>query len=531
MSSRIQVGASMRTARASWRWLTSMRTALLLLFLLAVAAVPGSLLPQRAVAVEQVNAYLARHPELGPWLDRLSFFDVYASVWFSAIYLLLFVSLVGCLVPRLRQHLGALFAVPPDAPSRLDRLPRHAEGLARDGDPAAEAEALRAALRSRRWRTALRSHPDGSVTVAAEKGHLKESGNLIFHFALLAILIGVAVGSWYGWHGNRLVVAGEEFGFCDSLQQYDEYGLGARVTAADLPPFCVQLDGFKAEYLDNGQPVRFTADVSYQDGLTGPLRGTRLEVNEPLRLSRANVYLLGHGYAPVVRYTDRSGATQTRVAPFLPEDELLTSQGVVAFPDANSSAGVGPSAPASQVAFAGIYLPTAPADPSAGRSAHPAEHDPRLMLVAYQGDLGLETGRPQSVYELGQAQIDSGRLVQVGEPHMMRVGDEWRLPDGSTVEFLGTRQWVTVSVRHDPGTVVVLGGAVALLLGLMVSLVGKRRRVWARVVPADGGRSLISLGGLARSEYPGFAEEFTRVAALAGDVPGERSPVPTGRTA
>jgi len=506
--------SAIRMARASWRWLTSMRTALLLLFLLAVAAVPGSLLPQRNVAIERVNSYLARNPELGPWLDRFSLFDVYASVWFSAIYLLLFVSLVGCLVPRLRQHLAALFAVPPDAPSRLDRLPHHAHGLERDGDPAANAEALRAALRGRRWRTAVRSHSDGSVTVAAEKGHLKETGNLVFHFALLAILVGVAVGSWFGWHGNRLVVAGPDYGFCNSLQQFDEYGLGARVSASDLPPFCVQLNDFSADYLDNGQPVRFSASVSYEDG-NDPTRSTVVSVNEPLRLSRANVYLLGHGYAPVVRYTDRSGSTQTRVAPFLPEDGLLTSQGVVAFPDANAASGSSGAAPA-QVAFAGVYLPTVPADPSVGRSAHPAERDPRLMLVAYQGDLGLETGRPRSVYELDPSQIASGRLVQVGEAHMMRVGESWTLPDGSTVEFLGTRPWVTVSVRHDPGSAVVLGGAVALLLGLMVSLAGKRRRVWARVEPTGAGRSLISLGGLTRSEHHGFAEEFARVAALVG---------------
>ncbi len=137
------------------------------------------------------------------------------------------------------------------------------------------------------------------------------------------------------------------------------------------------------------------------------------------------------------------------------------------------------------------------------------------MLAAYQGDLGLGTGLPQSVYQLDQDQIDSGRLRQVGET-MLRPGGRWTLPDGSTVEFLGTRQWATLSVRHDPGETIVLVGAGALLVGLMVSLTGRRRRVWARVVPDAGGRSLISLGGLTRGEYPGFAEEFARVVALAG---------------
>jgi cytochrome c biogenesis protein len=147
------------------------------------------------------------------------------------------------------------------------------------------------------------------------------------------------------------------------------------------------------------------------------------------------------------------------------------------------------------------------------------------MLVAYVGDLGLGAGDPQSVYELSQRQIDLGLLRKVGQT-MLRPGQSWTLPDGSTVEFLGTRQWITVSVRHDPGQAVVLGGAVALLLGLSASLAGRRRRVWARIGPAGDGGSLISFGGLPRTEYPGFADEFAGVVALVGA--RERSAVAVG---
>jgi len=216
-----------RLARGFWRSLTSMRTALILLLLLAIAAVPGSLLPQRNVNPENVAAYLRAHPGSGPWLDRLSFFDVYSSAWFSAIYLLLFVSLVGCLVPRLRHHLRNLLTPPPPAPGRLNRLP-HTATRTGTGAPTEVAAQLRAALRSQRWRTTVRTEDGGAVTVSAEKGYVKETGNLVFHFALLALLIGVAVGSWYGWHGNRILVAGPDSGFCDTVQQYDDYH-GARV--------------------------------------------------------------------------------------------------------------------------------------------------------------------------------------------------------------------------------------------------------------------------------------------------------------
>src|SRR6266508_84518 len=415
--------------RRSWRQLTSMRTALILLFLLAVAAIPGSLLPQRTVAVEKVNQYLATHGDTGRWLDRLWLFDVYSSPWFSAIYLLLFVSLVGCFVPRLRDHTVALFRRPPEAPQRLERLPAHAS--LPGPVPAAD---VAGALRARRFRVAVRA--DGEVTtVSAEKGQLKESGNLLFHLALLALLIGVGAGSWWGWHANRLLVAGEDQAFCNTLGQYDEYGLGARVTPGGLPPFCLQLDRFDASYVDSGQPVSFAAAMRYSvDG--APQRSQTVKVNSPLRLSGADV-----------------------------------------------------------------YLPTAATDGSA-RSAFPAERDPRLVLVAYVGDLGA----PPSVYSLDQRQIQAGRLAAVGEPHRMRAGEKWTLPDGSTVEFLGTRPWVTLSVRHDPGEKPVLAAAVLLLLGLLVSLTGKRRRVWFRLSP-DG----VVAGGLPRTEYPGFRAEFDEI--------------------
>jgi cytochrome c biogenesis protein len=480
-----------------------MRTALVLLFLLAVAAIPGSLLPQRNLGVERVDDYLRAHPGAGPWLDRLWMFEVYSSPWFSAIYLLLFTSLVGCLVPRLRTHVGALVRVPPPAPERLDRMPAHARGIAHDGAVAA----LAALLKARRFRVAVRGD-----TVSAEKGYLKETGNLLFHFALMGLLLGVALGSWYGWHANRLLVAGPENGFCDSLQQYDDYGLGARVTAGDLPPFCAQLNDFKASYLDNGQPVSFAASMSYTVGSSAP-RTQRVEVNHPLRTSGANVYLLGHGYAPVLRYTDRYGRSQTTVVPFLPEDGLLTSQGVAAFPDANVNPTTGVRDERGQVAFAGVYLPTVPPDPSIGHSMHPEERDPRLMLVRYVGDLGMDSGVPHSVYSLNERQLAAGRLVADSDPHMMRPGETWTLPDGSSVAFVGTRPWVTLAVRHDPGEKPVLASAVLLLLGLLTSLTGKRRRVWFRVGP-DG---TAEAAGLARTEYPGFETEFNEIVQAARD--------------
>ncbi|HWB37809.1 MAG TPA: cytochrome c biogenesis protein ResB, partial [Rugosimonospora sp.] len=314
--------------RRLWRWLTSMRTALILLFLLALAAIPGSLLPQHNLSETKVSAYYLEHPTLAPLLDRIGAFNVFSSVWFSAIYLLLFISLVGCLIPRAQGHVQALLRKPPDAPARLDRMPASAPGWSVDETPAEAATRLRAVLRRARFRTLVRPHADGSVTVSAEKGYLKETGNLLFHFSLMLLLVGVAFGSWYGYHAERVMALGADQGFCNTLQQYDNYGLGARVKPASLEPFCVQLDGFDATYRDNGQPESLKAAVSYSIG-GGATAHATIAPNDPLRLSKARLYVTGHGYSVVVRYTDKYGVSQTTVVPLLPADDNLTSNGAI----------------------------------------------------------------------------------------------------------------------------------------------------------------------------------------------------------
>ena len=509
--------------RNSWRQLTSMRTALVLLFLLAIAAIPGSVLPQRSVNIERVGQYFAAHPDLAPTLDRLGMFDVYASVWFAAVYLLLFTSLVGCVAPRLVEHVRALRSVPPDAPKRLDRLPQHAAATESTEEPAALAASVAATLRKRRWRARVREDDSGGWTVGAEKGYLKETGNLLFHCALLAVLVGVGFGAWYGWHGNRILVKGADRGFCNAVTQYDDSSLGARVGPGDLPPFCLELTDFRATFQETGQPKSFRAQVLVDED--GKESSRTFWVNNPLRLSSAVVSLIGHGYAPTLRYTDRFGKQQTKAVPFLPDKAgMLTSEGAVMFPDVNIDPKTNKRDENLQVGFEGIYLPTASTD---GRpaSVFPAERNPVLFLTAYRGNLGVDAGIPGSVYSLNRGQIANGKLKQVsgadsGRPHELKPGQAWTLDDGTKLEFLGTQPFVTLAVRHDPTQSLVLLGAVLGLLGLMASLFGRRRRIFFRISPlagdgAGGGRTVMEAGGLPRTDYPGFSDEFRDVVAAA----------------
>jgi len=494
----------MGLARWVWRQLTSMRIALVLLFLLALAAIPGSIVPQRAVDPVAVGDFRRAHPRLAPLFDRLSLFDVFASPWFSAIYLLLFISLVGCVVPRTRQYLRTARARPTAAPRNLGRLAHH-HRWDTDADAAAVLDAAQDQLR----REGFRVQPHGN-TVSAEKGYLHETGNLAFHFALLLVLAGVAIGHLYGFRGSALVVEGE--GFANTLTQYDNFRPGGLHDAASLGPFSFRFSDFHAAYEEDG-PQRgasreFDATLSYRPQPGAPARTTHVRVNRPLEAEGAKVFLGAHGYAAVVTVRDGSGrVVHSGPVPFLPTDPVgLTSEGVVKVPDAQPR----------QLGFQGFFLPTAAFDAQRGPfSTFPEARNPRLVLNAWHGDLGLDSGLPQSVYRL---ETDGLTLVRKpdGQPlaESLTVGQTMTLPGGlGSLTFDGYREWVVFQVSHDPGKTLALAGGGLALAGVLLSLFVRPRRIWVRAGAADeGGRTVVEVGALARSEAAGLAEEAERVA-------------------
>jgi cytochrome c biogenesis protein len=497
--------------RWMWRQLTSMRTALILLFLLAIASVPGSVFPQRGTNPLRVDEWIAQNPTSGPVLDRLGFFDVYASPWFAAVYLLLFMSLIGCVLPRIGQHWSSMRTPPPPAPRRLTRLP-HARELtvrAAPADVIAEAEGY---LRSRRWRVRT-GETDGQPWVAAEKGYSRETGNLVFHLSLLFILVAVAVGGLLGWKGNVIVREGS--GFSNTLTQFDAWGGGRFVDPDALAPFSFTLDSFTVDFerseAQRGAPRLFEAAVTYRESPDAEPVATTIEVNYPLSVEGAKVFLVGHGYAPHMVVRDSSGEIVfDDTVVFLPQDGNFTSTGVIKVPDADPA-----------LAFNGLFLPTAALTEELGpHSTFPAPDYPAVFMSAFTGDLGLDAGLPQSVYTLNMA-----GLSQLGLESLL-PGDTWTLPDGAgSIEFTGFERWASFQIAHDPGKELALLASVAAILGLMLSLFVRRRRVWVKVAGTGETGTLVQVAALAKSEAADLTDDVSALADHLGgvDAADERS--------
>ena len=496
--------------RNTWRALTSMGTALALLFLLALGAVPGALLPQRSLNESKVQDYLAAHPTIGPWLDRLQLFDVFASFWFTAIYALLFISLVGCLTPRTLEHIRSLRAVPVPAPRNLSRLPKHADATV-GGSPESVAAMISGHLRG--WRRMTRQ-TDGVTEISAEKGYLREFGNIVFHFSLLGLLVAVAVGKLFGYEGNVIVIANGGPGFCSaSPAAFDSFRAGNSVDGTSLYPMCLRVNDFQARYLPSGQAVAFASSIDYQAGpdlVSGTWRPYLLEVNHPLRIGGDRVYLQGHGYAPTFTVTFPNGQTRTQTIQWRPNDaRTLLSSGVLRV---DPPAGLFPpdQRRKQQIAIIGLFAPTQQMDGKLLSSSFPALNDPAVAIDIYRGDAGLDSGRPQSLFTLDTRLIEQKRLTKVKRTNLS-LGQQVRLDDGTVVRFDGATPFVNLQVSHDPGQVWVLVSAMSMMGGLLVSLIVRRRRVWARISDAGAGTVNVELGGLARTDNSGWGGEFDKL--------------------
>lgn len=481
--------------RFFWRQLTSMRTALFLLLLLALAAIPGSLVPQVSSDPNGVIQYKANNPVLAPILDKLGVFTTYYSVWFSAIYLLLFVSLIGCVIPRTKHHFDALRARPPKTPARLERL----EGFTTRSTGADAASAVGSAKTLLR-RLGYRTEVYGD-SVSAERGYLRETGNLVFHTALIGVLITVGIGGGFGYTGQRAVVEG--YAFNNSLASYDSFNPGRFFTDAALEPYSIALDKFTPVYEQAnlnalGQPIDYTAEV------TTTLRGQAaqkqvIKVNSPLEIGGTNVYLLGNGYAPLVTVRDADGnVVFSQPTACLPQDANLTSRCVVKIPDGL----------AQQVGMIGFFYPTSVSSSTGILSSnYPDLLNPVLSLNVYAGDLGLDNGAGTNAYSLNTDSLTqiAGRDSAVPAIHL-GIGDKADLPDGlGSIELTAVPRFVSLDIHHDPSQLWVLLFAVLVVAGLVTSLFIPRRRVWVKAVTGEGGVVSLEYAGLARGDDPGLA--------------------------
>ncbi|WP_017933158.1 cytochrome c biogenesis protein ResB [Nocardioides sp. Iso805N] len=477
-------------ARWSWRQLTSMRTALLLLLLLALAAVPGSLIPQENIDSVKTTNWQAAHTTLTPVYRRLGLFDVYGTPWFAAIYILLMISLVGCIVPRLAVYWRGLRAQPPAAPRNLGRMPDSASYTTSESAEEVTARA-RQVLRRKRYR--IRREPAADGAISAERGYLREAGNLLFHVSVIVVLVGFAVGSLFGYKGGVNVLVGDQYGFSNELTQYDDFAPGSLFRPSMLNSFDLHIHDFHVDWLQSGprqgMAKGFKSDLQYQTSTDGATKSYRLEVNHPLDIGGTEVFLIGHGYAPIITVRDAKGnITYSGPQIFLPENQSFLSFGAVKPPTGN-------------VALEGLFYPSALSLSDGSVTNITGDiGDKSAAVLSFQvwtGDVA-KANEGQSVYTLNTAGLKQVTAAG-GKAFNLHMGQTAKLPDGlGSVTFDDVTRWNKLQISQTPFKHVALGGVTLALIGLLGSLFIRPRRVWVRARETDGG-TLVEVAVLDRS--------------------------------
>lgn len=257
------------------------------------------------------------------------------------------------------------------------------------------------------------------------------------------LLVSFAWGQMYKSDGTKLMVEGD--GFSNALPMYDDMKSGSLFRSDDLVPFSFDLKKFTGTYESSGPnrgtPRTFQATIDYSVGAYGKRKTTTIKVNEPLHIGDSKVYLVSHGYAPVVTVRDGKGKVVYQDAvPLLPLDGNVTSNGVVKVMDGYKD----PQGKSEQLGFQAFFVPTF--DPKSGTmmSQFPALLNPLLAVNAYHGDLGVDAGIPQSVYQLDTSHMKAfkdgkGQLLK----KLLKPGDTMKLPNGAgSITFeKDVKQW------------------------------------------------------------------------------------------
>jgi cytochrome c biogenesis protein len=448
-----------------------MNTALLLLLFVALAAIPGSILPQKTASLIRVNNWKAENPDLASLFENISFFDVYGSVWFSAIYILLMISIIGCVIPRLKVYFENWREKPSKTPNNISNFSNYQKMKINK----ISLKKIEQISLNNGWRTYLNNN---SLTI--EKGFSREAGNLLFHFSLIIITVALAFGALFSYRGT--VVVRENTGFSNTITQYDDFRAGRFFSETQLPNFFFTLNDFIVDFerseIQRGAPRKFEANITLNNEET-----FNVYVNKPINILGTKIFLTGHGYAPVITVKNKN-------------NQILFSDSVVFLPqDGNfSSTGVVNTNP--QLGIEARFLPTATVDPVTGpTSTFPALDNPEIFMSLWQGDLGVNSGISQSIYKL-----DTSKMTQIGLEELS-PGQSWITDSDYVISFDGIKQFVSFQIAYEPGRFVALVGAVLAMVGMIFGLGVQRRKIFIKMPAKSSSSNVIEIAGIAKENH------------------------------
>jgi cytochrome c biogenesis protein ResB len=534
--------------RAVWWLFTSVRFAIVLLLLLAVVSLVGVLAPQMPANVRGDAMLEAQWLEdktgglpFAGTMEQVGVFDVFHQRWFALLLAVTVASTGAYIMSRLPGAWRTATRPRKKVPDRYFELAPHS-AHSRD---AVRAEDLAAELRRRAYRVEVMLEPDATY-LFGDRLQWASLGTFLTHAAVIVFVLAAVVSRMDSFSSGLFLAEG-----------------------ATLPVFAVshpeqmqvELADSYARFAENGRPLDYRADLVIYDRGEEALRcsstvnspcsyggyrfhqvayfgfGAQLSVRDTASgklLYRETLPLSGQTESPVVEITD-AGKT------VLSETVLLTDAARV--DDVEYRAGLARTADGKTLTFwqpaeGGQLLVFEPSGNGIRASLNPGETgESSGATVKYVGDRAVpsspipdvprpasEAGGASELYFLlrnvayGTDTTSEGVSVSGasgGDPELTIAGlrtEPVTLKTGERVEvggleyhFEGQREFSGIDVRRDRSNTLVWIGALAIVLGLMITFWVPRRRLWAKI-GADG----TSLAGQApwHADFSGELEEM-----------------------
>ncbi len=420
---------------------------LLLILAMGFLTLMGTLLQQAAEEVRGDPAAYADwldsvRPRYGGWtgiLDAAGMFAVFSSVWFKAVTILLALSIIACTLHRVPLLWQAARHPHTHVTSRfLDHGGAHA-AVSLPVPPKEALARVDAALAGHRYRRV--SEPRGpGLNLYADRFRFAPFGTAVAHTSFVIILLGVLVTTTAGFKDQQFAVT-----------------VGSRAEVGHGTGLAVEAREFTDVYHPSGAPKDYASDlVLYHDGVQVAQQVVR--VNQPMRYDGVSFYQAFFGIATVVKVTDGRGAT---------------------------------------VFEGGVPLRWSSGDGSRsfGRFDIPGRGITAYVITAASGKIDPEIGAGQvqlEVHTQGEQAGDRPATALVSQGRSASLA-------GHTFTFERERQFTGLIVGRDPGAVWVWVGSGLMVLGLLLTLFFRHRRVWVRVEEAPGG-SRVRLASTERAD-------------------------------
>jgi len=436
-------------------FLSSLKLTIILLIIIAVASIVGTIIPQQ---YEGGEAFRHLSPSLVKVFNSLQLFDMYHSIWFIILMVLLSLNLIVCSLNRWKASWKLFSNVPsPDRKKPFENLPPESVIII-ENNPNEVISGVENFLK-RKYKKLRRKDADNATYFYGQKGAYSNFGVYIIHLSILIIITGAIIGSLLGFEAFVNIPEGESSNIVHLARQKGVKKLD----------FTVRCDKFNISFYDNGMPKEYRSNLSFLKDNTVILQGPLL-VNHPITFNGIRFYQASYGPTP-------GGKAHISVRRENEQETTMTVKQKDSFflKEKNTKVHI--------VKIETNFMSMGPA-----------------VLMHIQNPKGtVRVWVFKRIEQMKDRIPDLIKKVPTFNPGLYT-------PYYFKLNKIEPNYYTGLQLSHDPGVAIVAIGSLFVICGLFITFFSSHKRLWIRVSEQDG-KTKISVGAMSNRDPVGLKRE------------------------